>query len=239
MTTATTPAAEPKLQRVYVWDVPVRLTHWLIAISITVLAITGFYIGRPFIVAPNPAGQEFVMGTVMAIHFFAAIVFSLSEISRIIWMFVGNRYARWDQMIPMSKVRWKHTWEWLKFYVLFRAETPRFVGHNPLAGLTYILVYGLCILAALSGYALFPLQAGPESPMRIFQFLVPLFGGAQTTRWIHHNIMWLLVIFVIHHISCALLVTRAARNATIESMFSGYRFAQPEDIAAEEEEIRR
>jgi Ni/Fe-hydrogenase 1 B-type cytochrome subunit len=209
MTTATSPAVEPKLTRVYVWDVPVRLTHWLIAISITVLAITGFYIGHPFIVAPNPAGQEFVMGRVLAIHFFAAIVFSLSEISRIIWMFVGNRYARWDQMIPMSKVRWKHTWEWLKFYLLFRAES------------------------------LFSLQAGPDSPMRIFSFLVPLFGGAQTTRWIHHNIMWLLVIFVIHHISCALLVTRAARNATIESMFSGYRFARDEDIAAEEEETRR
>lgn len=239
MTTATTPVAEAKLTRVYVWDVPVRLTHWLIAISITVLAVTGFYIGHPFIVAPDPAGQEFVMGTVQAIHFFAAIVFSLSEISRIAWMFMGNRYARWDQMIPMSKVRWKRTWEWLKFYVLFRAETPRFVGHNPLAGLTYILVYALCVFAALSGYALFSLQAGPESPMRIFQFLIPLLGGAQTTRWIHHNIMWLLVIFVIHHISCALLVTRAARNATIESMFSGYRFALPEDIAAEEEEIRR
>jgi Ni/Fe-hydrogenase 1 B-type cytochrome subunit len=233
MTTATT------LTRGYVCDVPVRLTHWLLAISITVLAVTGFYIGNPFIIAPDPAGQEFVMGTVQAIHFFAAIVFSLSEISRIAWMFMGNRYARWDQMIPMSKVRWKHTWEWLKFYILFRAETPRFVGHNPLAGLTYILVYALCILAAFSGYGLFALQAGPESPMRVFSFVVPLLGGAQTTRWIHHNIMWLLVIFVIHHISCALLVTRAARNATIESMFSGYRFSTPEDIAAEEEELRR
>jgi Ni/Fe-hydrogenase 1 B-type cytochrome subunit len=98
MTTATT------LTRVYVWDVPVRLTHWLLAISITVLAVTGFYIGHPFIIAPDPAGQEFVMGTVQAIHFFAAIVFSLSEISRIAWMFMGNRYARWDQMIPT--IRW-------------------------------------------------------------------------------------------------------------------------------------
>ncbi len=234
-----TSAVEPGLTRVYVWDVPVRLTHWLLAISITVLAITGFYIGHPFIAAPNPAGQEFVMGTVLAIHFFSAIVFSLSELARIVWMFMGNRYARWNELIPTSKARWRQTWEWLKFYVLFRAVTPKFVGHNPLAGLTYILVYAICLLAALTGYAMFSVQAGVNSPMRIFSSLVPLFGGLQTTRWIHHMCMWVIVLFVIHHISCALLVARAAGNGTIDSMFSGFRFARQEDLAEEEAVSKR
>lgn len=240
MSTAAPPrAAEAQLVRVYVWDLPVRLTHWLLALSITVLAITGFYIGHPFIIAPDPVGQEFVMGTVLAIHFFAAIVFSLSEISRIVWMFVGNRYARWDQLVPTNKNRWKKTWEWLKFYVLFRAVTPRFVGHNPLAGLTYAVVYVVLILNALTGYAMFAVAAGAGSPMRVFAGLLPLFGGLQTARWIHHFCMWVIVWFVIHHISCALLVARAARNAAIESMFSGYRFVAPEDLAAEEAEGER
>jgi Ni/Fe-hydrogenase 1 B-type cytochrome subunit len=232
-TAAATPVAAG-LVRVYVWDLPVRITHWLLAVSITLLAITGFYIGHPFITAPDPAGQEFVMGTVLAIHFFSAIVFSLSELARIVWMFVGNRYARWNQLVPTTGGRWKMAWEWLKFYVLFRAVTPRFVGHNPLAGLTYILVYALCLLMALTGYAIFSVQAGVDSPMQIFSGLLPLFGGLQTARWIHHTGMWLLVLFVIHHVSCALLVARAARNGTIESMFSGFRFARPEDLAAEE-----
>jgi Ni/Fe-hydrogenase 1 B-type cytochrome subunit len=228
------PTVQPKLVRVYVWDLPVRLTHWLLAISITVLAVTGFYIGHPFLVAPDPAGQEFVMATVLAVHFFAAIVFSLSEIARIVWMFVGNRYARWQQLVPISKSRWRQTWEWLKFYIFFRAETPKFVGHNPLAGLTYVLVYVTLIVMALTGYAMFAVSAGAGSPMRIFAGLLPLFGGAQTARWIHHVCMWLIVLFIIHHISCALLVARAAKNAAIESMFSGYRFVSPEDLAAEE-----
>ncbi len=238
MSTAAPPltAAQPQLTRVYVWDLPVRLTHWLLATAITVLAITGFYIGHPFIVAPNPAGQEFVMGTVLAIHFFAAIVFSLSEIARIVWMFVGNRYARWNQMVPTSKGRWRKTWEWVKFYFLFRAVTPRFVGHNPLAGMTYMGVYAVCILAALTGYSMFAVNVGVGSPMRVFAALLPLFGGLQTARWIHHLCMWVIVLFVIHHVSCALLVARAARNALIGSMFSGYRFVSPEDLAAEEAE---
>jgi Ni/Fe-hydrogenase 1 B-type cytochrome subunit len=217
-----------------VWDLPVRITHWLIAISLTVLAITGYYIGNPFIVAPDPAGQEFVMGTVTAIHFFSAAVFSLSEIARIAWMFMGNRYARWQEIVPTKKHRWKQVWEWLKFYVLFRPVTPRFVGHNPLAGLTYMVIYGVGFLSVLTGYSMFAVYAGVDSPMRIFAGLLPLFGGAQTARWIHHMCMWVLVVFVIHHISCALLVSRAAKNATIESMFSGYRFVTPEALAAQE-----
>ncbi|UCF19758.1 MAG: Ni/Fe-hydrogenase, b-type cytochrome subunit [Gemmatimonadota bacterium] len=229
-------AVQPQVIRVYVWDLPVRLTHWLLTGSIVVLAITGFYIGHPFITAPDPAGQEFVMGTVLAIHFFAAIVFSLSELARIVWMFVGNKYARWNQMIPVSKARWRSAWEWLKFYVLFRPVTPRFVGHNPLAGMTYMLVYAVCLLSALTGYAIFSVSAGIGSPMQVFSVLVPLFGGLQTARWIHHLCMWLLVLFVIHHVSCALLVARAAKNAAIDSMFSGYRFVRPEDLEAEEAE---
>jgi Ni/Fe-hydrogenase 1 B-type cytochrome subunit len=38
-----------QIVRVYVWQAPVRITHWLIAGSIVLLSITGFYIGRPFV----------------------------------------------------------------------------------------------------------------------------------------------------------------------------------------------
>ncbi len=232
MSNATTTMSQPGLIPVYVWERPVRITHWLIATAIVVLAVTGFYIGRPFITAPNPATQSYVMGIMKAIHFYAAIVFTLSELSRIAWMFLGNRYARWDQLIPLDRERRKGLWPWLKFYILAQPTTPKFVGHNPLAGLTYFLVYVLCLVAALTGYALFSIEAGADSPMRIFGILLPVFGGAQTARWIHHVIMWLLVLFVVHHIACAFLVSRVTRNGTIDSMFTGFRFVKPEDLAA-------
>lgn len=233
MNNAAISAQKPDLVSVYVWDRPVRLTHWLIALSIFVLSITGFYIGRPFIIVPDPAGQHFVMGTMKAIHFFAAIVFTLSELARIAWMFMGSHYARWHQLVPMSKHRWQGLVAWLKFY-LFLGPAPRFVGHNPLAGLTYISVYALCLLEAATGYALFAMSAGPESPMRFFGTLLPVFGGAQSARWIHHVVMYLIWMFFVHHIYCAILMSRIAKNATLDSMFSGYRFVKPEDLAAEE-----
>ena len=57
MAAATKPAAakRPTLQDeesigsqpIYVWEVPVRVTHWLIVLSIVVLGATGLYIHAP------------------------------------------------------------------------------------------------------------------------------------------------------------------------------------------------
>ena len=55
-------------ERVYVWELPVRLTHWVIFFSILILSATGYYIGHPFISVPGPAKDHFVMGTVRVIH---------------------------------------------------------------------------------------------------------------------------------------------------------------------------
>ena len=40
--------ADDQLVRVYVWEIPVRVTHWVIVLSILILSVTGFYIGHPF-----------------------------------------------------------------------------------------------------------------------------------------------------------------------------------------------
>ncbi|HDY70958.1 MAG TPA: Ni/Fe-hydrogenase, b-type cytochrome subunit, partial [Nitrospirae bacterium] len=34
-------------KRVYAWEFPVRLTHWINVLCIIALSITGFYIGNP------------------------------------------------------------------------------------------------------------------------------------------------------------------------------------------------
>ena len=79
------------------------------------------------------------MGSMKTIHFFTAIVFTLSVISRVIWMFMGNRYARWDKFIPIEKRRLSGLWDSLRYYLFQLRQPPGFVGHNPLAGFTYTL----------------------------------------------------------------------------------------------------
>ena len=92
----------PIPRRVYIWELPVRLTHWLIFFSFIILSATGYYIGHPFISVAGPARDHFVMGTARAVHMYAAIVFALSVLVRIYWMFAGNAYARLTQFIPFG-----------------------------------------------------------------------------------------------------------------------------------------
>ena len=94
------PPADTDLVRVYVWEWPVRLAHWLIVISLFFLSWTGLYIGRPFLISAGEARFEFVMGTAKTIHFYAAIVFTMAVLVRVIWMFTGNRFSRWNKFLP-------------------------------------------------------------------------------------------------------------------------------------------
>ena len=130
-----------------------RITHWLIAVSIVVLSATGLYIGHPFITVSGPASQRFVMGWIKVIHGYTAYVFITAVIARLIWMFTGNRYAHWDKFIPVRSERRQGLWPTLKFYLFALRKPPGFVGHNPLAGATYTLVFGLYFVAIVTGLA--------------------------------------------------------------------------------------
>lgn len=224
------PTATPHLVRVYVWEWPVRVTHWLIAGSIVLCSATGIYIGAPFLIAAGPAGGHFVMGWAKVLHFYGAIVFALSVLSRLAWMFVGNTYASWDKFIPVPKKRRQGILPTVNFYIFRLRKPPGFVGHNPVAGMTYSLVFVLFLTMIVTGVAIYSADAAIGSILRPFRFLIPFVGGLQTARWIHHVVMWLLLGFMVHHVYSAVLMSQVEGNGTLESIFSGYKFVPPEDL---------
>lgn len=209
-------------ERVYVWDIIVRATHWIIMLAIFVLAGTGIYIGDPFLIPSGPTSEQFVMGTVKVVHFYTAIVFTLAVATRIAWMFVGSYYARWREFVPTTARRRRDVFGMLKFYLFIAPKPPLNVGHNPLAGSFYLLVFALYLLMIFSGFALYSVSA--TGYMEMWDFLLPIFGGAQTARWIHHVAMWFILGFFAHHIWSAMLVSRVEGGGLIDSMFSGYKF---------------
>ncbi|MBW2374883.1 MAG: Ni/Fe-hydrogenase, b-type cytochrome subunit [Deltaproteobacteria bacterium] len=210
------------IERVYVWDLLVRMTHWIIMICVFMLAFTGVYIGDPFLIPAGPANEQFVMATTKVVHFYTAIIFTLAVASRIAWMFVGSYYARWHQFVPVGKRRRGDVLGMLKFYSFLSKEPPMNVGHNPLAGSFYLLVFGLYLTMILTGFALYSVSS--VGYMQMWEFLVPIFGGLQMARWIHHLAMWFLLGFVAHHIWSAMLVSRVEGMGLIDSLFSGYKF---------------
>ena len=224
------PPAESRIVKVYVWEAPVRITHWLIALSIVVLSATGIYIGNPFITVSGRAGDHFVMGWTKVIHGYTAYVFMAAVLVRVIWMFTGNKYAHWDKFIPVHGSRLRALWPTFRFYVFALRKPPGFVGHNPLAGLAYVLVFGLYFLAIMTGLIMRGASADADSTLRSFVSLAPLFGGLYGARWVHHVVMWLLLGFAVHHVYSSVLMSTVEANATVESIFSGNKFVPEEDL---------
>jgi Ni/Fe-hydrogenase 1 B-type cytochrome subunit len=107
---------------------------------------------------------------------------------------------------------------------------PGFVGHNPLAGITYFYLYLAFGLQILTGLAMYAVSAHVDSPVRFFSLLLPLFGGLQTAHLIHHIIMWLIWAFFVHHVYSAIVMSQIEANATVESIFSGHKFVPREDL---------
>jgi Ni/Fe-hydrogenase 1 B-type cytochrome subunit len=208
---------------VYVWDVIVRLTHWVVFFAIIILSVTGFYIGSPFIISTGPATQAFVMGWMRIVHFYASIFFVVALMVRAAWMFVGPPTARWNNFIPTTRERWQNLWGTFKFYTFITTKPPPSVGHNAMAGAAYLAVFGLYAIMIGTGLALYGVDAHLTSYMSFFDRLLPIFGGAQSARWLHHIGMWLILGFAIQHIYSSILMSKVEKDGTIDSIFSGYK----------------
>ena len=205
----------------YVWEIPVRVTHWVNFLSILTLAATGFFIGSPKTLALEPS--QYVMGWVRFVHFTAAYVFTISVFSRIYWMFMGNRYASWREFFPIfTATGRRNMFETLKYYTFIGKKAPHPVGHNSLAGTAYSAVFLLYIVMILTGFALYTERA-PRSAMHKVLAWMFVFFTNQGMRLTHHLVMWFLLAFAIHHVYSAWLMDVKERGGVMSSMFSGYK----------------
>ncbi|HEY4961855.1 MAG TPA: cytochrome b/b6 domain-containing protein, partial [Terriglobales bacterium] len=130
-------------ERVYVWELPVRFYHWVNALCVVVLIVTGFIIGHPVsILYASEAYQQYWFGTVRFAHFLAAFVFFFMFLVRIYWGFVGNAYARWTNFIPYKQEQIEEIGDIVKVDILqtkIRGDIS--IGHNALAGFIYFLSF--------------------------------------------------------------------------------------------------
>jgi Ni/Fe-hydrogenase 1 B-type cytochrome subunit len=213
---------------VHVWDLPLRLTHWVNVFSILGLSLTGYYIFNPFLSAPATAG--FLMGTVRFIHFVLAFAFTSSVLFRIYWAFAGNEFARWPWFLPNSRARLGTLREQIAYYTFVRRKPPPQVGHNPLAGVTYIAIYVLFVLQIATGFALYSLSYESGFWPIAFGWIVPLVG-APALRLAHTLVMFFLIAFTIHHVYSAALVDWEERSGMLSSIVTGFKSLTPSFLA--------
>ena len=157
-----------KNNSVKVWQVPVRLVHWLLAATVAAAWYTGEQIGRT--------------------HEIIGYVAVALVVARLAWR--GNRYARVRNFVRP----WHTTWSYLG--QVLRGGAARHIGHNPLGGAMAVALWSCVALLGASGWALnTDLLWGYAWPVRIHVTLAWLLvglialhlGGVALTSWQHRE----------------------------------------------------
>lgn len=220
----------PTYRFVHLWHTPLRVMHWVAALAVVALVVTGFYIGKPYFVTHGEASSHYLMGTMRFIHFLSAAILVTTGIFRLYGLFVGNRYERWKALFPFQPRDWGLLWRQLKAYALIRPErAPHFLGHNPLQQLSYTGIYVVAAAMVVTGFYMYGLSNPGGFFYVAFRWVGGLLGGAQAVRFWHHVLSWVFIIFLPVHIYFAVRADVTEREGSISSMINGGKFVR-EDL---------
>lgn len=218
-------------KRVMVWELPVRVFHWVNVLTIITLTFTGFIIADPPAILSNTEALYLnTFGIVRFIHFVAAYIFFFNMLMRIYWSFVGNQFAHWRAFWPFSKKMWNNVWHVLKIDIfLFNEDEENLsnisIGHNSVAAFSYIALFLLALIQVFTGFALYADMSEWWLP-NLFSWVIPLFGGDFMVRTIHHVTMWGFILFSIVHVYLVFYHDWLEGRGEVSSMFGGYKFVR-------------
>lgn len=223
------PGPEPlrtrKVESVYVYEWPVRIWHWVNALCIVVLGVTGYFIGSPPPSVPGEASASFLFGYIRFAHFAAAWVFGMGFVGRLYWAAVGNIHARQLFAPPVLNAKWwAEVWHEVRWYAFLEKAPRSYEGHNPLAQIMFFLVGLIVAFMTLSGGALYSEGAGAGSLSdTLFGWIIPFLGGSQAVHTYHHLGLWAFICFLCIHLYAACRDDIMSRQSVISSMISGWR----------------
>jgi Ni/Fe-hydrogenase 1 B-type cytochrome subunit len=209
---------------VYIWQVPVRLSHWVIVASIVTLSVTGLYIADPFLVPSSGA----TMTAARTIHILAVLALLGAGVLRTIWLVRGNRFARWSALVPTNRNQATELFRQAAFYAFIRKDIPKVLGHNQLAATAYLALIALLAVETATGLVLYA-ALGVEPLATIFAWVREIVG-LQALRLVHHLCMWAILAIAVFHVYSCILVDHIEKNGLMSSIVSGFKYPSREEI---------
>jgi len=141
--------ASSEQYRVYtVWDVPTRWFHWINALAVLGLIGIGVMLLNDDALGLSASGKI----KLKQIHVTLGYVMAVNLIWRVVWAFLGNRYARWRAILPYGPGYWGA----LRSYVaaFLSGEPQQYVGHNPAGRIAIVLILLLLVVQTATGLIL-------------------------------------------------------------------------------------
>lgn len=111
-----------------VWDWPVRVFHWSLALCVFIAYFTG------------ESEQYSLLHQTLGYAAAGLIAF------RLFWGVVGTRYARFQEFVRGPQAVWAY------LRSIRQGHAQHHVGHNPVGGVAVLLLMSLVALTALSGW---------------------------------------------------------------------------------------
>lgn len=173
--------------RILVWDLPLRIFHWVLAASFA----------GAFLTAESERLRD--LHLLFGYTFVAAIAF------RLVWGFVGTRYARFSALRSGPGAIRRY------LFSLVRGRPERHPGHSPLGAVMIPLLLGIGLAVAASGWATYSDIGG---------------------EWLedaHETAATILLVVVIGHVLGVVAVSALQRENLVLPLITGRKRGAPGD----------
>ncbi|VAW57921.1 hypothetical protein MNBD_GAMMA11-31 [hydrothermal vent metagenome] len=197
--------------KIKVWDLLIRFFHWVLVIAFTLSYFSG--------------EEE------SSLHIYSGYVVLWLIGLRVLWGFVGTKYARFKNFVHGKKI----VFEYLTS--LFSERPVHYTGHNPAGGWMVVALILSLFATTLSGLQLYAIEegAGPLAHINTEIQLISTanadddsdFSGERDDEefWeAMHEIaanFTLLLIFI--HIAGVFVASKLHRENLLKAMISGYK----------------
>ena len=156
-----------------------RLLHWTLVVTV--------------------AGAWFTSSRIGPLHEYLGYATCAIVFVRLVWGFVGNRYARFAQFIRPIKPTLKY------LHDVLDGQARRYIGHNPLGAWMVVALLSCVAALGLTGWL----------------YTTDLFWGYGWLARLHAGLGWSLLILIGLHIAGVLFSSWAHRENLAAAMVSG------------------
>ena len=172
------------LRRILVWDMPTRVFHWLQVLSFGAAYLTAF--------SERWRNYHLALGYILL----GLLAF------RLLWGFIGTRYARFGSFFFMPKeiITYLRT--------LFRRKPVHYLGHNPAGSVAVWLLLALGMFISVTGVLALQDNAGDA--------VIQMHGVATDV----------MLGMILLHLIGVLVSSILDRENLLRAMFTGYKFAE-------------
>jgi cytochrome b len=185
------------MQKHLIWDLPLRIFHWLFALTV----LGSWY--------TSEQGSDLIEYHMQLGYFAIGLL-----IFRVTWGIVGPKHARFSQFVPSISTLIKY------IRGIKQNKTYHSPGHNPLGSLMVILMIVLITLQAVSGLFINDdvFSSGPY-----YGSIEP--STEKVMSFLHHNLFNVMIIAIFLHLIAIAYYWKIRKENLILPMITGKKDA--------------